>query len=405
MRGDHNQSLNFTGVKYFTERLTLSTLTGKPIRISKIRSTSPTHPGLAPHEISFLRLLEAVTNGSIIELSSTGTALSYKPGLISGSIGGLGSNNGIIRHEVSAACERGLSYFLIPLCMLAPFSKAQVNVLFTGQGVITSATPTGDVSVDTVRAAILPLYSHFGIFNNMDLRVLRRSSPGPDGKGGAGEVQLTLGHQIRLPKTVQILDEGKIKRVRGVVYSTGVAAANNARMIEAARGVLNSFVMDTYINSDVSSAPWVTTGGGGNEVPGTKKRIGVGFGISLVAESNSGSLYSADLASPSSGGQPPEDIGRLCAFQLLDCISMGGCVSNIGAPTVLTLMAMGSEDVGRVLLSREVVASEEIVNLAKDLRAMGASSWGMREEDSGGSENVIVSVVGRGVGNIGRKIA
>ena len=403
MRGDHKQPLHFTGAKYFTERLTLSTLTGKPIRISEIRSTSPTNPGLAPHEVSFLRLLEAVTNGSIIELSSTGTALLYKPGLISGSIGGLGSNNGVIRHEVSAACERGLSYLLIPICMLAPFSKAQVNVFFTGQGVITSATPTGDVSVDTVRTAILPLYSHFGIFNNIDLRVLRRSSPGPDGKGGAGEVQFTFGHQIRLPKTVQILDEGKIKRVRGVAYSTGVAAANNARMIEAARGVLNSFVMDTYINSDVSSAPWVTIGGNG--LPETKKRMGVGFGISLVAESNSGSLCSADLASPVSGGQPPEEIGRLCAIQLLDCISMGGCVSSIGAPTVITLMAMGSEDVGRILISRNVVASEEIVNLAKDLRAMGASSWGMREEDSDDSENVILSVVGRGVGNIGRKIA
>lgn len=403
MRGNNNQSLHLTGAKYFTERLTFSTLTGKPIRISKIRSTSPTHPGLAAHEVSFLRLLEAVTNGSIIELSSTGTTLLYKPGLISGSTGGLGSSNGIIRHEVSAACERGLSYFLIPLCMLAPFSKAQVNILFTGEGAITSATPTGDVSVDTVRTAILPLYSHFGVFNNIDLRIVRRSSPGNDGRGGAGEVQLTFGHQIRLPKTVQILDEGKIKRVRGIAYSTGVAAANNARMIEAARGVLNSFVMDTYINSDVSSAPWVTTGGKG--LPETRKRTGVGFGISLLAESNTGSLYSADLASPITGGQPPEDIGRSCALQLLDCISVGGCVSSIGAPTILTLMAMGSEDVGRVLLSKAVVASDEIINLAKDLRAMGASSWGMREEDSGGGETVIVSVVGRGVGNIGRKIA
>ena len=304
---------------------------------------------------------------------------------------------------MSAGCARGLSYFLIPLCMLAPFSKAPVNVLFTGEGAITSATPAGDVSVDTVRAAILPLYAHFGISNNIDIRILRRSAPDADGKGGTGEVQFTFGHQIRLPKTVQILDEGKVRRVRGVAYSTGVSAANNARMIEAARGVLNPLAMDTYINSDVSSAPWVTVGGNG--LPETRRRAGVGFGISLVAESNTGSLYSADLASPVAGGQPPEDVGRSCAFQLLECVAVGGCVSRIGAPTVLTLMAMGSEDVGRVLLSKEVIASEEIVNLAKDLRSMGASSWGMREEDDEESDYAIVSVVGRGIGNVGRKIA
>ena len=344
-----------------------------------------------------------MTNGSVIELSSTGTALSYRPGLISGSTGRLGTSDGVIRHEVPAGCDRGLSYFLIPLCMLAPFSKAPINVLFAGEGVLTSATPAGDVSVDTVRTAILPLYSYFGISNNIDIRVLRRSAPDAEGKGGVGEVQFTFGHQIRLPKTVQILDEGRVRRVRGLAYSTGVPAANNARMIDAARAVLNPFAMDTYINSDVSSAPWVTTGGTG--LPETRKRAGVGFGISLTAESNTGSLYSADLASPVAGGQPPEDIGRLCAFQLLECIAVGGCVSRIGAPTVLTLMAMGSEDVGRVLLSKEVVASEEVVNLAKDLKSMGASSWGMREDDSEEGDNVVVSVVGRGIGNVGRKIA
>ena len=73
-----------------------------------------------------------------------------------------------------------------------------------------------------------------------------------------GEVQLVFGHQVRLPKTIHILDGGRIKRIRGVAYATGVAGANNARMIEAARGVLNEFAPDTYIYSDVSSAPLIS---------------------------------------------------------------------------------------------------------------------------------------------------
>lgn len=394
-------ALKFTGSKYLIQRLVLATLTGKAIRVSQIRSSSHTSPGLAPHEVSFLRLLESITNGSHIEFSYTGTTVLYKPGLIVGSAAGHGASAGVIRHELPAECTKGVSYFIVPLCLLAPFSKAQINVLFTGPGVITSATETGDVSVDTVRTAILPLFKNFGIENGLELRVLRRSNAGRDGKGGGGEVQLVFGHQVRLPKTVHLLSAGRIKRVRGVAYSTGVAGANNARLIEAARGVLNEFAPDTYIFSDVSSAPLVPAADRSNA--NAKRKTGLGFGLSLVAESNTNMLYSADVASPPSGGETPEDLGKRCAYQLLESIEQGGCASAVAAPTMLTLMAMGSEDVGRLALGKDVLGSEHVVQLARDLRLFGMGGWGMREGED--EDEVIVSIVGRGVGNVGRKIA
>jgi RNA 3'-terminal phosphate cyclase-like protein len=349
--------------------------------------------------VSFLRLLDAITNGSQIEFSYTGTTVAYKPGLITGSAEGYGASGGVIRHELPAECARGVSYFLIPLCLLAPFSKAQVNVMFTGPGVITSATPAGDVSADTVRTAILPVLKSFGIEMNLELRILRRSNVGNTGKGGGGEVQLVFGHQVRLPKTVHLMSAGSVKRIRGVAYSTGVAGANNARLIEAARGVLNEYVPDTYIYSDVSSAPLVPAPDKNN--PSAKKKTGLGFGLSLVAETNTNVFYSADTASPPDGGQTPEELGRQCALQLLESIAQGGCVSAIAAPTVLTLMALGSEDVGRISLGKDVLGSEQVVQLARDLRIFGMSGWGMREND----EDVVVSIVGKGAGNVGRKIA
>ncbi|EME79136.1 uncharacterized protein MYCFIDRAFT_50976 [Pseudocercospora fijiensis CIRAD86] len=393
-------ALKFTGSRHLVQRLVLATLTGRPVRISQIRASSHTAPGLAPHEVSFLRLLDAITNGSQIEFSYTGTTVLYKPGLITGSVTGHGASGGVIRHELPADCTRGASYFLIPLCLLAPFSKAPVNVLLTGPGVITSATPTGDVSVDTVRTAILPLFKSYGIDRNLELRILRRSNPGANGKGGGGEVQLIFGHQVRLPKTIHILDAGRVKRVRGVAYATGVAGANNARMIEAARGVLNEFVPDTYIYSDVSSAPLIPAPERNNA--NAKKKIGLGFGLSLVAESNTNVLYSADVASDPNGGEVPEDIGRRCAYQLLEATAQGGCASNISAPMMLTMMAMGSEDVGRLTLGKEVLGTEQVIQLARDLRTFGMSGWGLKEDED---EEAIVSIVGRGVGNVGRKIA
>ncbi|KAI9720382.1 MAG: hypothetical protein M1812_002888 [Candelaria pacifica] len=392
--------LRFTTQRALTHRLVLSTLTGRPVHISEIRPSS-LPPGLLNHEISFLRLLEAVTNGSAMQISYTGTNLLYRPGLITGSMAGLGAGSGVIRHELPEGCTRGVSYFLLPLCLLAPFSKAPVNVLFTGPGVITSATTRGDISVDSVRTAILPLFEQFGISNKLELRILRRSCPGPGGKGGAGEVQLVFGHQVRLPKTIHLLNPGRVKRIRGVAYCTGVSASNNARMIDCARSVLNSFVGDTYIFSDVSSAPLLPPLDKSSSGP--KRKIGIGFGLSLVAESSTGSVYSADAASPPSGGQPPEEVGRRCAYQLLEAISLGGCVSTEAVPIVLTLMAMGSEDVGRVQLGKAIFGTEEIIGLGRDLRKFGASAWGIR--DAGGeTKEIVVSVVGKGVGNVGRKI-
>jgi len=393
--------LRFQGAAHLTTRLALSTLTGRPVRISQIRESSHTNPGLAPHEVSFLRLLDAITNGSAIEFSMTGTTVLYRPGLIVGSVAGYGASGGVVRHELPKENDRGISWFLIPLCMLAGFAKAKVNVLFTGPGVITSATQKGDVSVDTVRTAILPLYKHFGMENNIELRILRRSNPGSNGKGGGGEVQLIFGHQVRLPKTLHLMNPGRVKRVRGVAYSTGVAGANNARMIEAARGVLNQLVADTYIFSDVSSAPLIDAPERNN--PAAKKKIGVGFGMSLVAETSTGALYSADFASPPSGGEAPEDVGKFCAYQLLETVSQAGCASKLAAPTMLTLMSMGSEDVGRLVLGKEVIGTEEIIQLARDLRVFGMSGWGLRDAEK--EEELVVSVVGRGVGNVGRKIA
>lgn len=395
--------IHFKTHQSLAHRLILSTLTGRAVHISQIRPSSHTEPGLAPHEISFLRLLDAVTNGSSFEISYTGTTLLYRPGLITGSSPGTGAHGGVITHNVEANCARGISYFLLPLCLLAPFSKAPFNILFSGPGVVTSATSAGDMSTDSVRTAILPLYANFGISNNIELKVLRRSNLGANGQGGAGEVQFIFGHQVRLPKTIHLLNPGRVKKIRGVAYSTGVSGSNNARMIEAARGVLNPMTGDTYIFSDASSAPYVPSNEKSKKVLTSK--TGVGFGLSLVAESSTGSLYSADLASSPSGGIPPEDVGLRCAYQLLETISAGGSVSAVAAPTVLTMMAMGSEDVGRVVLGKDVLGSEQMVSLGRDLKAFGTSAWGIRGSSFGHEGDVVVSVVGRGVGNVGRKIA
>ncbi len=414
--------LRFTGHRFLAQRLVLATLTGRPIHISGIRSSSPTNPGLAPHEVSFLRLLEAVTNGSSFQISYTGTTITYQPGLITGTVAGAGATeDDVIEHHVPAGCTRGLTYFLLPMALLAPFSKAHVNIRFSGPGVITSATEPsasggggGDMSVDAFRLAVLPLYGLFGIPPaRIELVVRQRScvghgSPGSDRRGN-GVVELRFASQVRLPKTLHLYrSAGRIKRIGGVAYSVGVTANNNKRMIHAARGVLNALTGEIRI---AEAAP----NRGDDDGANTNSKPGIGFGMCLVAESSvAGVVYAADVVSPPQGGALAEDLGTECAHRLLAAIAAGGCVSWVAAPTVLTLMAMGSEDVGRVRLGRDVVVAEEVVGLARDLKTFGASSWGLRpaEDDFGGDDNdessssdVIVSIKGSGLGNVGRKVA
>lgn len=68
--------LRYEGHNFFRQRLILATLSNKIVRIDKIRSDED-HPGLKDYEVSFLRLLEKVTNGAVIEIGYTGGFYSF----------------------------------------------------------------------------------------------------------------------------------------------------------------------------------------------------------------------------------------------------------------------------------------------------------------------------------------
>ena len=84
------KALSFEGCNYFRQRLVLSTLTSRPVRITNIREGSE-QPGIrggraltfdltlytllcmnVEFEAGFIRLLDKLTNGSKIEVNETG---------------------------------------------------------------------------------------------------------------------------------------------------------------------------------------------------------------------------------------------------------------------------------------------------------------------------------------------
>ena len=73
---------------------------------------------------------------------------------------------------------------------------------------------------------------------------------------------------------------GMVKRVRGVAHSMRVSPQVSNRMVDGARGPLNSLLADVFIFTDHMSGP-----AAGNSP---------GFGITLVAETTSGGLIGSE---------------------------------------------------------------------------------------------------------------
>jgi RNA 3'-terminal phosphate cyclase-like protein len=112
--------LHFSGHEHLRQRLILSALSGKSVRIDSIRPEDE-QLGILDYEASFLRLLDKITNGSSIEINYTGTCITFVPGVLSG---------GKIHHDCPPS--RSIGYFLEAVIALAPFCKNPLALSLTG---------------------------------------------------------------------------------------------------------------------------------------------------------------------------------------------------------------------------------------------------------------------------------
>jgi RNA 3'-terminal phosphate cyclase-like protein len=115
--------LEFHGHQYLRQQLVLSILSGRQIIVKNIRSTDE-NPGLKDYEMSLLKLLEKVTNGSVVNINKTGTRLIFRPGMID-------CNEGLpIEHDCNL--ERNITYYLEVVVPLAVFGKTILNLTLKG---------------------------------------------------------------------------------------------------------------------------------------------------------------------------------------------------------------------------------------------------------------------------------
>ncbi|XP_055434139.1 RNA 3'-terminal phosphate cyclase-like protein isoform X2 [Bubalus kerabau] len=366
-------SLSYSGCNFLRQRLVLSTLSGRPVKIRKIRARDD-NPGLRDFEASFIRLLDKVTNGSRIEINQTGTTLYYQPGLLYG---------GSMEHDCSVL--RSIGYYLESLLCLAPFMKHPLRIVLRGV-----TNDQVDPSVDVLKATALPLLKQFGIDGeSFELKVVRRGMP----PGGGGEVFFSCPVRNVL-KPIQLIDPGKIKRIRGMAYSVRVSPQMANRIVDSARSILNKFIPDIYIYTD--------------HMKGINSGKSPGFGLSLVAETTNGTFLSAELASNPQGqgaAMLPEDLGRNCARLLLEEIYRGGCVDSTNQSLALLLMTLGQQDVSKVLLGP---LSPYTIEFLRHLKSFFQIMFKIETKPCGeelkGGDKVLMTCVGIGFSNLSKTL-
>ena len=242
---------------------------------------------------------------------------------------------GQVEHDCSV--ERGIGYYLEPLMALGAFCKSPLQV--TLRGVTNNQI---DPSPDLLKQSSLSVLKRFFLVDDgLELKIQRRGSA----PGGGGQVLFRCPIRRSL-RAQQFIDQGKIKRIRGVAWATRVSPAVVNRMIESAKGVLLKFLPDVYIYAD--------------HFTGAKSGKSPGFGLTLTAETTTGVFLNAEVTSRPAAGSDgqgpkkeptvPEDLGVEGAHALLEEIYRGGCVDSTSQSLFLLLMTMGPRDVSKVVI-------------------------------------------------------
>ncbi|XP_024397674.1 probable RNA 3'-terminal phosphate cyclase-like protein [Physcomitrium patens] len=369
--------IKLRGAQQFRQRLLLATLAGATLRIDDIRAED-SRPGLRDYEASFLRLLEKVSNGCSVEINETGTKIRYKPGVL---IGGRD-----LVHDCGTG--RSIGYFLESLLVLGLFGKKSLTITLKG---ITNGGK--DPCMDTFRTTTLPILKHFGVpMESLELKIVRRGAP----PLGGGEVRLKVPMVPTSLTAVTWMDEGMVKRVRGVAYSSRVSPQMSNRMVDSARGVLNPFLPDVYIFSD--------------HVKGDEAGKSPGYGISMVAETTTGCLLSAEGAALTQSHDEdedtekqekamlPEDIGSRAAMLLLEEIREGGVVDSTHQSLLFLLCALCPEDVSKIRVGK---LSPHAILTLRHIKLILGVQFNIKPDPTTGT--IILTCVGSGYKNIFRK--
>jgi RNA 3'-terminal phosphate cyclase-like protein len=148
-------------------------------------------------------------------------------------------NEGLpIEHECHLA--RNITYYLEVIVPVAAFGKTILSMTLKG-----NTDDNIDQSIDSFKSAWNHLLKMFGNEGSLDINVKQRGYA-PLGSGVVNIVQ----RFAKKLESISLVDEGKVKRIRGLLTSAKVSPQLTTRVVDKVREVLNDYIPDVWIHTD-----------------------------------------------------------------------------------------------------------------------------------------------------------
>lgn len=286
--------------------VSLSAVTGEPVRISNIRATRP-NPGMSPQHVTGIEAVAEICGGDADGLFAGSKEIVFKPGQLTG---------GEFEFDVGTA---GSISLVLQSCLLpAIMSKSPLRISVKGGTDVRWSPP-----IDFVRLVHLPLLERFGA--NCDMSLISRGFY-PE---GGGEVTLETSPTGGL-KPVNLSNRGKVQSVRGIAFAQNLPEHIATRMKHSALKKLLDF---KEIRIDVELTKGHSTGAG----------------IVLTAECENTTIGASALGAK---GVRSETLGESCAEDLLETIKSGTTVDEHMLDQILPYVALAGK--GSRVLAEEM---------------------------------------------------
>lgn len=272
----------------------MSTVTGVPVHLTRIRENRPTN-GLSKQHVAAVKAVARMANSEIEGCGIGSSDLLFRPG-----------NEQEYDIDVNISSAGSISLVLQAMILAARNHKRRLNVDICGGTNVMWAPP-----IDYYSALLFPMMKRMGI--SADVKIVNRGFY----PQGGGRVLTTIDPMGSI-KPLNLDSLGELKRIRGICFFQRLADRIPEALMKSCRQILSP-----EADVDISL----------QETEGDSR----GAGIVLVAEYENGMLGSNAL---SARGMSPEKSGRDAAKDLLNEMKSGSTIDVHTADQVLPYMAM-----------------------------------------------------------------
>lgn len=305
--GSHGEG----GGQILRTSVSLSAVTGQPVRILNIRSKRK-NPGLAPSHMTAIEAVAKMSDADVDGLYPGSKELVFKPrGILGGGF------------EFDVGTAGSISLVLQTCLTPAVLSKSRVSIAVKGGTDVNWSPP-----IDFMRLVHLPILSMFGPSFELEIRA-RGFYP-----EGGGEVSMDVSPTGSL-SGVELTSPGKTIDIEGVSYVQNLPKDIAVRIKHAATKNLLE-CRSVKIDSDA------------------RKGVSTGAGIVLAARCENAILGASALGAK---GIRSEVLGENCAFDLMETLGSGATIDEHMLDQVLPYMALAS--------GRSTVIAEELTQHAE----------------------------------------